>query len=138
MTEDEANVDRLRSAYEAYAETNGKADVWYDVLADEVSWGSLADGRPGMDFTRPRASKEEVVSYFEGLAKDWTMEFYFVNEFVAQNNRVVALAESGWKNRHTGKVVKTPKADVWRFRDGKAVEFMEFYDTQKALEATQP
>ncbi|MEM7444063.1 MAG: nuclear transport factor 2 family protein [Pseudomonadota bacterium] len=138
MTSDEANVEKLRSAYATYGETKGKADVWYDVLADTISWGSLADGRPGMDFTRTRVSKEEVVSYFEGLANDWTMEFYFVNEFVAQNDRVVALAESGWKNRKTGKIVKTPKADIWKFRDGKAIEFMEFYDTQAALEATQP
>jgi ketosteroid isomerase-like protein len=26
-------------------------------------------------------------------------------------------------------VVSTPKADVWRMKDGKAVEFYEYYDT---------
>lgn len=41
-----------------------------DILADEIAWGSVAAGRPGMEFTRPRASKEEVVSYFEELAHD--------------------------------------------------------------------
>ena len=138
MTEDDANVAKLRAAYAAYADTKGQADIWYDILSDQVSWGSLADGRPGMDFTKPCASKEEVVAYFDGLAKDWEMEFYIVNDFVAQNGRVVALAESGWKNRHTGKVVKTPKADVWTFKDGKATEFMEFYDTLAAVEGTKP
>lgn len=138
MTEDEANVAKLREVYAAWSDTKGSANVWYDILADRVSWGSLADGRPGMDFTRPRASKDEVVGYFEGLAKDWTMEFYIVNDYVAQNGRVVALVESGWKNRNTGKVVKTPKADVWKFQDGKATEFMEFYDTLAAVEGTKP
>jgi ketosteroid isomerase-like protein len=34
--------------------------------------------------------------------------------------------------------VTTPKVDVWRFRDGKAVEFSEFYDTAQAYAAAQP
>jgi ketosteroid isomerase-like protein len=33
--------------------------------------------------------------------------------------------------------VETPKCDVFRFRQGKVVSFMEFYDTARALEATR-
>jgi ketosteroid isomerase-like protein len=32
-------------------------------------------------------------------------------------------------------VVSTPKADSWRFADGKAVEFCEFYDTAQLRDA---
>ena len=33
----------------------------------------------------------------------------------------------------TGKIVETPKVDFWRFRDGKAVEFYEYYDTARVI-----
>ncbi len=137
MTEEEANVARLRDAYAAWHDTKGDANVWYDILADEIAWGSLADGRPGLDFTRPRASKKEVVGYFEGLAQDWSMEFYFINEYVAQGGRVVALGEMSWTNRKTGKTITIPKVDVWMFQDGKATQFMEHYDTHIAISACE-
>ena len=37
--------------------------------------------------------------------------------------------------RASGKVVTTPKADVWRFANGKAVEFYEFFDTAQVVAA---
>ena len=137
MTQEDANVAILRRTYAAWAETKGDAKVWLDILADHVAWGSLADGAPGLDFTRPRASKQEVVGYFEGLAKDWSMEFYHVNEYVAQGGRVVALGECSWTNRRSGKTATMPKVDIWQFEDGKVTQFMEFYDTQKAIAASQ-
>ena len=58
---------------------------------------------------------------------------YTADEFVAQGDRVVMLGSCEWKHRGTGKTVKTPKADVIRMRDGKIVDFMEFYDTAAAI-----
>ncbi len=37
--------------------------------------------------------------------------------------------------KRTGKVVNTPEADSWRFENGKAVEFYEFYDTAQVTAA---
>ena len=136
--EEEANVATLRKAYAAWHDTKGDAEVWYGILADEISFGSLADGKPGMEFTKPCASKAEVVGYFEGLARDWSMEFYHINEYVAQGGRVVALGEISFTNRKTGKKMTIPKVDVWMFQDGKATQFMEHYDTYTALAACEP
>ena len=137
MTQEETNVAILKDAYCAWHESKGDAEVWMDVLANDVAFGSAADGKPGLDFTKSRASKEEVVGYFEGLARDWSMEFYHINEFIAQGARVVALAEVSWTNRHTGNTFVMPKVDVWMLQDGKATQFMEYYDSQKALEACE-
>jgi len=137
MTEEEANVARLKEAYAAWHESKRDSRVWIDLLADTVAWGSIADGRPGMNFTSPRATKAEVIEYFAGLAKDWSMEFYHINEYVAQAGRVVALGEISWTHRRTGKTATMPKVDVWLFEDGKVTQFMEHYDTQKAIEACQ-
>jgi uncharacterized protein len=42
---------------------------------------------------------------------------------------VVMIGHCAWRNKATGKVVSTPKADSWRFANGKAVEFYEYFDT---------
>lgn len=135
MTEEQSNVAILQGAYDAWHESKGDANVWLDILADHVAWGSLADGRPGMEFTKPRASKAEVIGYFEELANDWTMQAYIVNEFVAQGGRVVALCECSWIHTRTGKTVTIPKVDVFLLEDGKITQFMEFYDTQTVIAA---
>ena len=137
MSEQDTNVAIVRGAYEAWHESKGDASIWIDLLADEVSWGSLADGRPGMEFTKPRASRNEVIGYFEGLAKDWSMNAYHVNEFVAQGQRVVALCECSWTHRGTGKTVTIPKVDVLLLEQGKITQFMEFYDTHAVLAACE-
>ena len=93
MTQEQTNTALLEKAYTAWHDTKGGFAVWMDLLADHISFGSLADGKPGMGFTKPRASKQEVIGYFEGLAADWTMEFYHINEYVAQLDRVVAIGE---------------------------------------------
>jgi len=61
-----------------------------------------------------------------------------MDEFIAQGDRVVVVGRVAWRNRQTGKTVDTPKVDVWRIRDGKAVDFVEFYDTARSLEAARP
>ncbi len=137
MTQEENNVAALRDAYAAWQETKGDSSVWLDILADHVDWGSLADGRPGMEFTKPRASKQEVVGYFEGLANDWSMEFYHINEYVAQGGRVVALGECSWTHKRTGKTATIAKVDVWLFENGKVTQFMEHNDTYTAMMAAQ-
>ena len=137
MGEQDANVAIVRSAYEAWHESKGDANVWIGLLADHVSWGSLADGRPGVEFTKPRASRDEVIGYFEGLAKDWSMNAYHVNEFVVQGARIVALCECSWTHRGTGNTVTIPKVDVLLLEQGKITQFMEFYDTQAVLAACE-
>lgn len=137
MTQEDDNVAILREGYAAWYKTRGDASVWIDILADHVNWGSLADGKPGMEFGKQRASKQEVVGYFKELMNDWSMEFYHVNEFVAQGSRVVALGECSWTNKRTKKTVTMPKVDVWKFENGKVVEFMEHFDTHTAIMASQ-
>lgn len=137
MTQEDTNVAILRGGYDAWHNSKGDASVWLDILADHVAWGSLADGRPGMEFTKPRASRQEVVGYFEGLANDWSMESYIVNEFVAQGARVVALCECSWTHRRTGKTVTIPKVDVFLMEDGKITQFMEHYDTHTVIAACE-
>jgi len=50
---------------------------------------------------------------------------------------VVAIGSCAWKYNKTGKIVETPIVNVWRFKNGKAVSYYEFYDTAKMFAATE-
>ena len=138
MTAEADNVAKLKEAYRRWDESRASSiDSWLDLLADNVDFRSLADGAQGLEFTGRCCSKAEVGRYFIGLAAGWEMIHYTPDEFIAQGDRVVMLGSCSWKNRRTGEVLETPKADFWRFKDGKAVSFFEFYDTAQAISATQ-
>lgn len=64
------------------------------------------------------------------LTNDRAMIDYVVDHYVAQDDRVVVIGHTAWRNKRTNKVTDTPKVDVWRFDEsGKAIEFFEYYDT---------
>ncbi len=136
MSVEDENVSILRQAYQEWHDSKGASpDRWLAAMDDEVDSRSLADGAESVQFTSRRKSRQEVVDYFSGLAEGWEMIHYTVDEYVAQGDRVVALGSTSWRNRQTGAVFDTPKVDVWRFRDGRAVEFFELYDTAMVLAA---
>ena len=128
-----SNVERLRHAYAAWHNTKGDASVWLDILSDSIIMGSLGNGARGLDFSRTRVTREDALAYFKDLARDWSMVHYRMGEFIAEGDRVAVLGECCWKHKHTGKVVTTPKADFWRFENGVAVDYYEFYDTHQAI-----
>ena len=136
MSDEVRNVELLRKAYSVWSKTRGAShEHWMEICADKIAFGSLAHGPPGSAYLTNYQSRDELTGYFAGLAKDWEMMEYEVDHFVAQGDRVVMLGRCAWRYRKTGKVVWTPKADSWRFENGKAVEYFEFYDTAQVLAA---
>ena len=130
MTSESTNVATLKDAYQRWHDSKGTSvDHWMNLMTDDMRFGSLAGGAKPLTFTRTSNSKDEVRQYFAGLTADWEMIYYRVNEYIAQNDRVVALCDVSFRHKKTGKVATSPKADVHRFRDGKICEFFEYYDT---------
>ena len=133
-----ANLALVREGYALWSRDKERAfDHWVGLLAEDVSWRSLGSGAAGMDFTQQRDGRRAVRAYFEGLARDWEMQHYTPEHFIADGDWVVMKGRCAWRHRGTGKVVETPKADFIRFADGSIVEFHEFYDTAAALAATR-
>ena len=130
----------LQTCYGRWHETKGGCvDEWMDILADEMEFLSLAMGRDqSVSFTAPKVGKSEVRKYFDGLVSDWAMQHYTVDEMISQGDTVCVVCSTGWTNKRTGKSIDTPKVDVWKFKDGKAVRFFEYYDTAALLEAATP
>ena len=138
MGEEVANLKLVKNAY---ANWNNNKEVsfenWMNLLADDVRWRSLGGGAAGMEFTGTCQCKDDVRNYFVGLAQDWEMQHYTPEHYVAEGEWVVMRGTCGWRHRRTNKVVETPKADFLRLKNGKVVEFHEFYDTAAALQATR-
>jgi ketosteroid isomerase-like protein len=134
-----SNVDKLRRAYREWHDTRGASvPVWLELLADDVTLGSLAAGAAGLEFSAPRRGRADAERYFADIARDWEMLSFTADEFIAEGDRVVMVGRCAWRHRKTGKAAASPTVHLWRFRDGKATEFVEFYDTAKALEAARP
>lgn len=136
MSDEARNVAILQDAYRDWSDSRGgSVDHWMSICDDNIKFGSIAERVESVDYMTTYRKREELGRYFEGLARDWEMISYRVDQFVAQGDRVVMLGHCSWRAKKTGKVVSTPKADAWRFADGKAIEFYEYFDTAQVVQA---
>jgi ketosteroid isomerase-like protein len=130
------NVAILRDCYTRWHDTRGGSiDAWLAIAHEQFTLRSMADGRQGVEFTAACSCKDDLGRYLSGLTGGWDMEYYQVDEYIAQGDAVIALGSTAWTNKTTGKRAETLKSDVWKFRDGKAVSFLEFYDSFALIEA---
>ena len=131
-------VGMVRNAYRQWSESRGASKAtWLALFADNVRLRSLAGGAPGMEFTQDCGSRSDVERYFAGIEADWEMVHYTPERWIAQGDDVVVLCTCSWKHKGTGKVMESLKSDFFRFSGDKVVEFIELYDTAKAIAATQ-
>lgn len=131
MSNEARNTEILKEAYRRWDQSHGASvDHWFDVVvADNISFGSVPRGAAPLQFARQYDGRAQLRGYFDTLLSEWTMSYYRINEYVAQCDSVFARGATAWTNKKTGKVAETPKVDYWRFKDGKAVEFYEYFDT---------
>jgi len=138
MSEEANNVAVLTEAYRRWHDSRGgSVDHWMSICDENIKFGSLVQGAPQVAYMTEYSARAELGRYFEGLARDWEMIEYRVDHMVAQGDRVVMLGFCSWRYKRNGKVVSTPKADSWRFANGKAVEFYEYFDTAQLHAALQ-
>src|SRR4051794_39221038 len=103
-----AALEHLKSVYGAWNSNKAStAQPWFDIMADDVRFRSIADGAQKMEFTRPDYNKDQVKSYFDELALDWQMLFYNVRCYLVSGDSVAMVGECSWRHRKTEKVVHT-------------------------------
>jgi ketosteroid isomerase-like protein len=134
MTVEDDNVALLRESYRLWAESRaGSVEPWLALAADDIALHTLGGGRTGA----PARGKAALRAYLASVADNWEMLTYEVAETIAQGERVVVIVDSTWRSRRTGRIGELQMVNIWRMRDGKAVEFAELYDTALALAAAQ-
>jgi ketosteroid isomerase-like protein len=133
-----SNVTLLKRLYQRWNDSKGQSSAEImDILASEVAWGSLANGADAVAFTGQKMSKQDVAAYFQGLSDAFKMNFYRVDDFLAAADYVVMRGYCSFTNRQTGKTFEGAKADLWRFSNGQAQEFFEYYDTAAVVATTR-
>lgn len=136
MEQWETGLSQLKAAYKTWHETKGASiDTWLALMADAVDFRSLANGRLGIPWTKTRTSAGEVRDYLHGLTATFGMDHFTVDRYVCQGDTIVAIGSTGWHHLASGKTFETPIVTIWRFKDGKAVSFFEYYDTAIVAEA---
>jgi uncharacterized protein len=136
MSDETRNVAILTDAYRQWSQSRGtSADHWIAICDPNIRFGTLAERLASVSYMAEYRSRDELGAYFSGLTRDWEMLEYRVDHFVAQGDRVVMLGHCSWRAKKSGQVVSTPKCDSWRFTDGKAVEFYEYFDTAQVAQA---
>lgn len=134
MDQEQENIAKLQEVYRQWNDTKGASiQAWLDLMTDDIRFRSLAGGAAPLEFTLECRSKEDVGRYFQGLGADWEMIHYTPEDYIAQGDRVAVRGSCSFKNRKTGKIFETPKADFFTFKKGKIADFFEFYDTAKVF-----
>ena len=131
MSEAPIPVEQVSTAYRRWRETKGRSpELFLDLMADDCEMRSVLSPRKvENELALHRRSRDEARGYFDALARDWEMIDYPQDQIVADGNTVVWIGSCQWRHRATGQAVDSPKVDIWTFRDGKAVDFLEMFDS---------
>jgi len=130
LSETPSNAERLRAAYENWERTLGRDPEPFIALMDEnLVMHSVLNPPELHEMATDHGGMARVRDYFAALTRDWQMIEFPCERIVEQGDTVVWIGRCKWRNRHTDLVVNTPKVDIWTFREGRAVAFMEMFDT---------
>jgi ketosteroid isomerase-like protein len=133
MSEQE-NLNVVRDAYSAYRDRD--FDALRNGLAEDVKW--FAIGPPDTIPTAGmRHGRDQVEEYFATLEGAEAVESLEPREFIAEDDKVVAIGDLQRPVRSTGSVINSPWIHVFTLKKGKITEFRSFYDTAAAIAALE-
>lgn len=132
--ESNPHVVALRHAYRRWRDTKGgSADEILELFDDRIEMRSvLSPEDVPSQLAGVHRTRAEAAEYFAALALEWEMVDYVIDQFIADGEfgeDVVAIGWCAWRHRSSGKVVESPKVDIWRFEFGKATRFTEMFDS---------
>lgn len=127
------NLDKIKAVYDAFAK--GDIPTVLEVMSADIEW-TEAEGFPyGGTYRGPRAVLEGV---FMRLGSEWNGFAAVPHDFIDGGDAVVVLGKYSGTYKATNKSFQAEFAHVWKFREGKAVRFVQYADTllvQRAVTA---
>lgn len=131
------NLGVVQHAYARWAETKGQsAEDFLGLMADRIEMRSVLSPQLPDDLAADRKSKAEAEEYFAVIARDWEMLDFDVDRFISDGDDIVMVGRCRWRHRKTNKEIDSPKVDIWHFNGGKAVSFLEMFDSLAFVLAT--
>ncbi|TQV83606.1 nuclear transport factor 2 family protein [Denitrobaculum tricleocarpae] len=126
-----ANKHLLSRCYDAYAACDPQPLV--SLFDDEASYNAVARCED-FSFAGPCHGRRAVLENIARIHADYDLEKYAVTRMIAQDDLVAVHADVGFRYKSTGNLVAIDKVDLFRMRDGKIIEFNEFFDTASAYD----
>ena len=131
----ERNKAALTELFAAYRKKD--AGPMIALLADDVSYNSVASPKD-FPFAGPCFGRDAFVENLALIAEHYELEKYDTLGMVAEGDLVAVHSDAAFRHRAAGKLASVEKIDLFRLRDGKIVEFNEFFDTLTARAASVP
>lgn len=126
------NVRIVQDAYEAFK--RGDIQGLLQLVANDAEWIT-----PGPSDIMPaaghRRGHEGVAEFFSTLSEQEDVELFEPQEYIAQGDKVVAIAKYRGRVKATGRTAETDVIHVFDMKDGKVQRFREFFDTAAVLPA---
>lgn len=126
-------LEIVKSTYEGdTSEENGRNLQAH--LAPDAKWTEAA----GFPYAGTYTGFGEIAeNVFARLGTEWTGYRFVPENYVADDQRVVAYGTYYGTYKATGKEFSARVAHVWRVKDGKIVKFEQFVDSVPVVEAME-
>lgn len=126
------NVRLVQDAYDAFK--RGDIQGLLNLLTDDVEWIT-----PGPSDIMPAAGNrrghEGVAEFFSILSGQEDVEAFEPQEYIAQDDKVVAISKYRGRVKATGRTAEAELIHVFDIKDGKVKRFREYFDTAAVLPA---
>lgn len=130
MIDSDLPLDQLKSAYENWRTSKGgNLEEVLDLFDEHIEMHSVLEPNVKHELARVQVSRDDTRNYFRELLDNWEMIDFPTKQVLADGDTVVWIGRCHWKNKQSGEELDTPKIDVWKFRNGKAVRFFEMFDS---------
>lgn len=125
------NLEIVKSTYEGKtSEENGKNLAKH--VADNLSWTEAK----GFPYAGTYIGLDEVTkNVFSRLGSEWIDYKFTPEDYVANDDKVVAYGTYSGTYKITGKPFSARVAHVWKLKDSRIVSFEQFVDSQTVNEA---
>ena len=122
---DRENTELVQQGYQHFQ--NGDIQGLLGLLSEDVEWTQFEI--EGVPFSGTRRGPERVSEFFSQVFDTEDPLHFEPREFVAQDDKVVALGHYAWRVKSTGREYESDFVHVFTVRDGKVAKYQEFMDT---------
>ena len=112
---------------------SGDIPALLDSLSQDVEW--VTAELEGVPVSGTWHGREQVGQFFQTLSDTQEVRQLELREFVAQDDKVIALGHYAWHVKSTAREWESDFAHVLSVRDGKVTRFQEYADTAALADA---
>ncbi|WP_426177437.1 nuclear transport factor 2 family protein [Massilia sp. TWR1-2-2] len=130
----EDNKQLIMQCYQLYKDKNIKGLL--NLFHDDIEW--IANDSDDIPYAGSFHGKDQVAQFFTMLDQAQDAIRFEPQDFIAENDMVVATGISSWHVKSTGLTYDNPWSHIFTIRDGKVARLQQFNHTAAAEAAYRP